>query len=131
MALHHITALMLLALGLWTARAYIPNLMATMTPPAAHLAWGFFFFAFGSIGRSVYWSLGRVVAGEDWPVLRALLGGLNVNMAFETCLLVGLVLILRARLLAIPELERGSYNIITCVTYPEPFRLSSIIRRKP
>ncbi|WP_417724546.1 hypothetical protein [Salipiger sp.] len=130
MALHHITAMATLILGLWTARAYIPNLLATMTPPAAHLAWGFFFFALGSIGRSVYWSFGRIVMGDGWPAVREMLGGLNANMLFEMCLIVGLTLILRARLLAIPDEDRPNYNIITCITYPEPFRLAHILGRK-
>jgi len=130
MDFHHISALVTLILGLWVARAYIPNLLAQMTPPAASLAWGFFFFALGSIGRAVYWSFGRVVLGEQWAGVREALGGLNINMAFEAFLLAGLVLILRARLLAIPENERPFYNLLTCVTYPEPFRLSSILRRR-
>ncbi|MGR3821625.1 MAG: hypothetical protein ACU0A5_03515 [Salipiger marinus] len=129
MAMHHATALATLLIGLWAARAYIPNLLASMTPPAAHLAWGFFFVAFGAIGRSVYWSFGRVVTGDEWPFVRDLLGGLNINMGFELCLIVGLLLILRARLLAIPEDDRPAYNLFTCVTYPEPFRLYSILRR--
>ena len=130
MEFHHISALVTLILGLWVARAYIPNLLAQMTPPAASLSWGFFFFALGSIGRAVYWSFGRVILGEQWTGVREALGGLNINMAFEVFLVAGLVLILRARLLAIPENERPAYNLLTCVTYPEPFRLSSIFRRR-
>lgn len=130
MEFHHISALVTLALGLWVARAYVPNLLAAMTPPAASLAWGGLLFAAGSVGRAVYWSFGRVLLGDEWQFVRDALGGLNVNIAFELFMMAGLVLILRARLLAIPEGERRFYNLLTCVTYPEPFRLRAILRRR-
>ncbi|MGY9050110.1 MAG: hypothetical protein ACKVKF_24535, partial [Rhodobacterales bacterium] len=77
---HQLTAGLALVLALFAARAYIPNLLAEMTPPASSLAWGFFFFSLGAIGRSTYWSFGRVLPGDAWPEIRDHLGGLNANI---------------------------------------------------
>lgn len=129
MEFHHITALIVSTLGVWVARAYVPNLLASMTPPAKHLAWGFFFLAVGALGRSVYWAFLSVVGGEQMRALSAALGGMNVNILFELAVSGGLVLILRARLLAIPPEDRGQYNLFTCVTYPEPFRLGNLFAK--
>ena len=125
----HITSLFLLILAGLAARAFIPNLYSQMTPAAGSLAWGFFWFCFGGIGRSFFWAWLRVLAGEHWLTVRNAVGGLHANVAFDLAMIFGLYLILRARLLAIPEEERGKWNIITACTYTEPFRLKHILRR--
>lgn len=127
---HNVTAGVLVLMSLLAGRAYLPNLLADMTPPACSLAWGFVSFSAGSVGRVVYWSFPRLVLGDDWPRAAQALGGLNVNILFEVFMIVGVYLILRARYLAIPEEDRGDYNVFTCVTYPEPFRLAHILGRK-
>lgn len=130
MDIHNITAIALLIMGGFVARAYIPTLRSRMTPPATALTWGFFFFSLGSVGRSAYWSLGRVLMGDHWLTLRDALGGLTINVAFDAFLILGFYCALRARLLALPEEDRRTRNIFTCVTYPEPFRLSVLWRVK-
>lgn len=130
MDIHNITAIALLIMAGFVARAYIPTLRSKLTPPANALTWGFFFFALGSVGRSAYWSLARVFLGDHWPVVKAALGDLNFNLVFDLFLILGFYCALRARLLALPEEDRRTRNIFTCVTYPEPFRLSVLWRVK-
>ncbi len=104
----HITSLALLILAGLAARAFIPNLYSQMTPAAGSLAWGFFWFCFGGIGRSFFWAWIRVLAGEHWLTVRNAVGGLHANVAFDLAMIFGLYLILRRGCLPSRKRNAGS-----------------------
>lgn len=127
--IHNISAFGVLIGGVLVAKAYLPMIRNVDRPVAARLMWGVALMIFGIVFRSNYWANARLVLGDYWPAVREAMGGLNANTMSDFIILIGVYMVISAKLYAIPLPERNRHNIITAINYPDASMFERVFRK--
>jgi len=117
-------SVMVWAGGLLVIRAYFPHMYLWRRPdPVSWLARGFVALNAAFIARTIYWDV-------IWWAMGNMPGDPGVNIWLNLAVIMSQFCALKARLLSIPEAERGRFNVITCAFYPRGLRFLRPARSK-
>lgn len=101
--------------GILVAIAYLPHVSLFGLSPASNIVRAATLAGLAYYPRALYWDVYWFAMG--YKVSNPLL-----NCAVSALIILSVYFALRARYLAIPDEERGEYNIITAIRYPNKMR---------
>ncbi len=91
-------------------RAFFPMFRSHIGPFGRYLMRGAMGVAVVSLARSGYWDFLQYLLGDNWPMVRAYLGGQAASAAFNLAMLFPISDFLKARWYLIPENERHQWH---------------------
>ena len=110
-------SIVVLFLGLLVVRAYAPHMsLLRVADPVSWLARGFVMLNAAFILRTFYWDV-------IWWWIGNTPSDPSVNIWLNLGVVFSQLCALKARHLAIPQNERGRFNIFTCAFYPKTLRV--------
>ncbi len=117
LAINAIWALHAFAWAALVGAAYIPHIpLRNAKTPATYLAWSFVVASTFYMPRVLYWDVWFWLQGGE-------LANPWLNIVVNSGVIISAICAMKARLHAIPDDERGGYNIITAVRYPNAAKL--------
>jgi len=110
------------------ASGYIPLLSFKMSPWARWVFFGIIVLMVTMAARQFYWDLVQAMLGEDWVEVRAKMGGQKFSTVFNVGSIISCYLLLKARLLLIPEHDRKGWRWWNA--WMHPCRLCNFWKKK-
>lgn len=108
--INEITAILALAMMGFVLVGFIPLFNYGLAKWAKVVVHGFFIFISVVMARSIYWDIVQNISGDYWQTIRTTLGGQKFSAVFNIGIIYACYVILKGRLLLIPEESRHNWR---------------------